>query len=99
MFWEKADYDDGNPFSAFRKRQKERMNLRKKTKYEIDSYLKMFDIRKSSFAVLDILQELHKREQTKAKQNIIEQAAFEAQLETVLKERSANYPKAVLGQN
>jgi len=99
MFWEKADYDDGDPFSAFRKRQKEKMKLRKKTKYEIDSYLKMFEIRKNSFAVLDTLQEVYRREQNKVKQNIIEQAAFETQLESMLKERSANYPKAVLGQN
>jgi len=99
MFWEKADYDDGDPFSAFRKRQKEKMKLRKKTKYEIDSYLKMFEIRKNSFAVLDTLQEVYRREQVKIKQNIVEQATFEMQLEGLLKERAANYPKAVLGQN
>jgi hypothetical protein len=73
------------------------MKLRKKTKYEIDSYLKMFEIRKNSFAVLDTLQEVYRREQIKVKQNIVEQAAFEMQLEALLKERSANYPKAVLG--
>ena len=40
MFWEKADYDDNDQFSAFRKRVKQKMTLRKKTKYEIESYLK-----------------------------------------------------------
>ena len=55
MFWEKADFDDNDPFSAFRKRQKEKMKLRKKTKYEIDSYLKMFDVREHSFQVLSII--------------------------------------------
>lgn len=55
MFWEKADFDDNDTFAAFRKRQKEKMKLRKKTKYEIDSYLRMFDIRKSCLSVLDIL--------------------------------------------
>jgi hypothetical protein len=43
------------------------MKLRKKTKYEIDSYLKMFEIRKNSFAVLDTLQEVYRREQIKVK--------------------------------
>jgi hypothetical protein len=55
MFWEKADFDDNDPFSAFRKRQKEKMKLRKKTKYEIDSYIKMFDIRSNCMSVLSIL--------------------------------------------
>lgn len=65
MFWEKADFDDNDPFSAFRKRQKEKMKLRKKTKYEIDSYLKMFEIRSNCKSVLSILQDQYKREQIK----------------------------------
>jgi hypothetical protein len=55
MFWEKADYDDVDTNSAFRKRQKEKMKLRKKTKYEIESYFKMFDLRRDSVNVLYIL--------------------------------------------
>ena len=42
MFWEKSDFDDTDPNSAFRKRQKEKMKLRKKAKYELESYQKMF---------------------------------------------------------
>ena len=53
------------------------MKLRKKTKYEIDSYLKMFDIRKNSFSVLTTLQDLYKREQIKLRQNLVDQAIFE----------------------
>lgn len=48
------------------------MKLRKKTKYEIDSYFKMFDIRKNSMSVLDTLQDLYRREQIKIKKNLIE---------------------------
>ena len=48
MFWEKADFDDTDPFAAFRKRIKDRMKLRKKMKIEIDSYKRMLDIRKDS---------------------------------------------------
>ena len=55
MFWEKADFDDVDAYAAFRKRQKEKMKLRKKTKYEIDSYFKMFSIRKNCLSVLQIL--------------------------------------------
>ncbi len=52
MFWEKADYDDNDVLSAFRKRVKQKMTLRKKTRYEIDSYLKMFDLRQNCIDVL-----------------------------------------------
>ena len=90
MFWEKADYDDNDPFSAFRKRQKEKMKLRKKTKYEIDSYMKMFDIRKNCQSVLSILQDAYKREQIKQRQNFIDQAVFEMQLDSMLKDRALN---------
>lgn len=55
IFWEKPDFDDSDPFSAFRKRQKNRMNLRKKTKYEMESYRKMFEIRKNCISVLNVL--------------------------------------------
>lgn len=88
MFWEKADFDDQDPFSAFRKRQKEKMKLRKKTKYEIEYYLKLFDIRKQSFQVIATLQNLHRREHLKALQNFAEQEAFETQLENLVRERN-----------
>lgn len=97
-FWEKADFDDNDPFSAFRKRQKERMKLRKKTKYEIDSYLKMFEIRENSMLVLSTLQDIFRREMLKQKENLVDQAAFESKLETTLRERGSNItlPKATL---
>lgn len=65
MFWEKADYDDTDQYSAFRKRQKEKMKLRKKPKYEIDSYFKMFDLRRDSVKVLKILQYVYSRDSVK----------------------------------
>ena len=65
MFWEKADFDDQDPFSAFRKRVKDKMKLRKKAKYEIDSYKKMFEIRTNCIDVLHILNDTLKREQIK----------------------------------
>lgn len=55
MFWEKADYDDSDTNAAFRKRQKDKMKLRKKVKYELESYYKMFEHRKESIRVLKIL--------------------------------------------
>jgi hypothetical protein len=67
LFWEKADFDDIDTNAAFRKRQKEKMKLRKKTKYEIESYFKMFELRRDSIRVLCILQDLCKREEIKKK--------------------------------
>jgi len=43
------------------------MKLRKKTKYEIDSYFKMFELREDSVWVLRILQDQYKREDLKKK--------------------------------
>ena len=105
MFWEKADFDDNDPFSAFRKRQKEKMKLRKKTKYEIDSYLKMFDIRSNCMSVLNILQDQYKREQIKMRQSFVDQAIFETQFDSMLKDRAlssvippATLPKVATGR-
>lgn len=97
-FWEKADFDDNDAFSAFRKRQKERMKLRKKTKYEIDSYLKMFEIRDNSLLVLNTLQDIYRREMLKQKENLLDQAAFDIKLESTLRERNSNVilPKPTL---
>ena len=77
MFWEKADFDDVDANSAFRKRQKEKMKLRKKTKYEIESYYKMFELRRDSVRVLHILQDLSRREEIKKKQNLVDQTIFD----------------------
>ena len=38
--------DEQDLIATFRKRQKDKMKLRKKVKYEIESYYKMFDLRK-----------------------------------------------------
>lgn len=69
MFWEKADYEDSDAYSAFRKRQKEKMKLRKKVKYERESYFKMFELRQESVRVLKILQMVWKREGIKKAQH------------------------------
>lgn len=45
------------------------MKLRKKTKYEIDTYFKMFELRINSLGVLHILQDSYKREEIKRRQN------------------------------
>jgi hypothetical protein len=81
MFWEKADFDDVDPNAAFRKRQKEKMKLRKKTKYEIETYFKMFELRTDSLNVLHILQDVWRREEIKKKLNQIDQVVFESQFE------------------
>lgn len=65
MFWEKSDFDDSDLYSAFRKRQKEKMKLRKKAKYELESYYKMFELRRESVAVLKILMSVWQREEIK----------------------------------
>jgi hypothetical protein len=90
MFWEKADFDDQDPFSAFRKRVKDRMKLRKKAKYEIDSYKKMFEIRTNCIDVLHILNDSLKREQIKKRQNLVDQAIFELEFEKLIKDRALN---------
>ena len=68
MFWEKADHKDTDYFSAFRKRDiEQKMKTRNKTKLSIESYLKMFELRKSCLSVLYILQDTYKREELKNK--------------------------------
>ena len=57
------------------------MKLRKKTKYEIDSYFKMFEIRKNCIDVLNILNDTYRREQIKKRQNFVDQAIFETEFE------------------
>ena len=77
MFWEKADCDDTDPNSAFRKRQKDKMKLRKKVKYELESYYKMFDLRAESVKVLSILQLMYDRESHKKSVNQVDQRLFD----------------------
>lgn len=68
MFWEKADHKDTDYFSAFRKRDiDQKMKTRNKTKLSIESYLKMFELRKNCLSVLHILQDTYKREELKKK--------------------------------
>jgi len=55
MFWEKPDNQDNNVHSAFRRRFKDKMSLRKKVKHEQASYNKMHDLWNHSFQVVDIL--------------------------------------------
>lgn len=74
--------------SAFRKRNKEKMKLRKKPKYEIDAYHKMHDLRKESVNVLNILQDVFKREEYKKKLLQIDEMNFDISFENALKERS-----------
>ena len=65
IFWEKSDFDDTDQFSAFRKRQKDKMKLRKKPKYELIQYSKMVELRKESMRVLKILQKTWQRDSHK----------------------------------
>jgi len=53
------------------------MKLRKKTKYEIESYFKMFELRNDSVNVLRILQNVWKREDTKKKIHQVDYVLFE----------------------
>jgi hypothetical protein len=68
------------------------MKLRKKAKYEIDSYKKMFEIRTNCIDVLHILNDTLKREQVKQRQNLVDQAIFEMEFEKLVKDRSLNIP-------
>mmetsp|Transcript_3322 Transcript_3322/g.2281 ORF Transcript_3322/g.2281 Transcript_3322/m.2281 type:complete len:149 (+) Transcript_3322:181-627(+) len=81
MFWEKADFDDTDPFSAFRKRVKDKMKLRKKMKIEIDQFKRMLDIRRDSVLVLDILRMSYQRDAIKKSLHTIRQRDFELQVE------------------
>jgi hypothetical protein len=80
--------------SAFRKRNKEKMKLRKKPKYEIDAYHKMHELRKESVHVLKILQDVFKREELKKKINMVEEIAFENMIDSQTKEKLSITPKS-----
>lgn len=79
MFWEKADFDDTDNFSAFRKRQKDKMKTRRKMKIEIDSYKRMMDIRKESVQVLQIIRDCYMRDHLKKNLFIANHKKFEMQ--------------------
>lgn len=87
MFWEKADFDDSDTLAAFRKRQKDKMKLRKKVKYELESYYKMFDLRRESVRVLKILQMCYQRECHKRSLNTVDEKLFDLQFDQLLRER------------
>jgi hypothetical protein len=63
------------------------MKLRKKTKYEIESYFKMFELRTDSVNVLHILQETYQREELKKKKHLCDWAITEILLENTMKEK------------
>jgi hypothetical protein len=81
IFWEKSDFDDTDPNSAFRKRQKEKMKLRKKPKYEIESYKKMFDLRNESIEVLKVLKCLWTREDYNKKIGEVKSAVIDTEFD------------------
>ncbi len=99
MFWEKADYEDSDAYSAFRKRQKEKMKLRKKVKYERESYYKMFDLRQESVHVLKILQFVWKREGLKKAMHMADYKSYELQFESALREKGLNKAASLDGFN
>jgi hypothetical protein len=48
------------------------MKLRKKAKYEIESYFKMFELRNDLVRVLYILTDSYRREEMKKKLNLVD---------------------------
>ncbi len=62
LFWDKHDLEDNDPCHAFRRRKKDKMNLRKKTKTELECYKKMGDLRKHSFECLHVFENIIERE-------------------------------------
>jgi len=70
------------------------MKLRKKAKYEIDSYKKMFEIRTNCIDVLHVLNDMLKREQAKKRQNLVDQAIFEMEFEKMIKDKALNNVQA-----
>ena len=65
-YWKRYSLDDNDPMAIFRSRQVEKMKLRKKTRGEVDSFLKMKQLLKSSTGSLEqchnvLLREQHKK--------------------------------------
>jgi len=71
------------------------MKLRKKAKYEIESYHKMLELRRESVKVLRILKDVWQRDGIKKSLVNAEEKYFELQFEQMLKEKGINnsYPK------
>lgn len=67
------------------------MKLRKKTKYEIESYFKMFELRTDSVNVLRILQSVYQREEIKKKRHMVDWGINDITMENVLKEKNINF--------
>jgi hypothetical protein len=69
MLWEKPDSNDNDNNVAFRKRpsMQKKMKLRQKDKIEIETYKKMFDLRRENTDVLHVLQQMWQREEHKKK--------------------------------
>jgi hypothetical protein len=63
------------------------MKLRKKAKYEIESYKKMIGLRKESVSILKVLRETYYRDHIKKQLHAIEQKQFEISFEATLKEK------------
>jgi len=53
------------------------MKLRKKAKYEIESYKKMFELREDFIKVLQILKDVYRREEIKKNQNLTDMYIYE----------------------
>ena len=68
------------------------MKLRKKAKYEMESYSKMLDLRKESVAVLKILMSVWQREEVKKRINLCEQKTYEITYENFLREKNITPP-------
>jgi hypothetical protein len=67
------------------------MKLRKKAKYEIESYKKMFELREDFVKVLHILKDVYRREEIKKNQNLTDLYIHELQLEQTLKEKGISF--------
>ena len=63
------------------------MKLRKKAKYELESYYKMFELRRESVAVLKILTAVWQREELKKRLNLCDQKTFEITYDSLLREK------------
>lgn len=95
MFWEKPDSNDQGLNVAFRKRPptQKKMRLRQKEKHELETYKKMYDLRKESEDVISVLQEMWRRDEVKKKIQEAEHMQFEIQLENLLKEKGISSNK------
>lgn len=62
IFWDKHNLEDNDPCHAFRRRNKEKMKLRKKPKTELDCYKKMGELRKHSIDAMHLFEDIVERE-------------------------------------